>query len=215
MLLTNWVPQLTNITITFELVNISNISKNFEQYGSKSYNAITHTKMNILKNALHTFKFIHFIDCDVVCIKEPSELHYEKYNSFDVVFQYDSGMYSPTKLHAPTLHHIWCCTGNTTLRNTPETHKLLDIIISYQHKYEHKNDQECLYQYFKDCRITDLRKYTEAKLFTYEIEEYTNGFWLNNNIGTLSRTYFFHANHVTGKASKMALLTKALNPDYV
>ena len=39
--LTSWVHQLTNITITFELVNISNISKNFEQYGSQSYNAIT------------------------------------------------------------------------------------------------------------------------------------------------------------------------------
>jgi len=53
--LTSWIPQLTNITITFELVNISNISKNFEQYGSQSYNTITHTKMNILKNALRTF----------------------------------------------------------------------------------------------------------------------------------------------------------------
>lgn len=209
--LTRWVPQLTNITITFELVNISNISKNFEQYGSQSYNAITHTKMNILKNALRTFQFIHFIDCDVICIKEPTSSHYEKYKSFDVVFQHDAGMHSATKLHAPTLHHIWCCTGNTTFRNTPQTHRLLDVISRYQHKYQYKNDQECLYQYFEDCRVVDLREYTEAKLFTYEIEEYTNGYWLNHNIGTLERTYFFHANHVSGKGPKMALLQKALN----
>jgi hypothetical protein len=166
--------------------------------------------MNILKNALRTFQFIHFIDCDVICIKEPTSSHYEKYKSFDVVFQHDAGMYSATKLHAPTLHHIWCCTGNTTFRNTPQTHRLLDIITLYQHRYQHKNDQECLYQYFEDCHVVDLREYTEAKLFTYEIEEYTNGYWLNHNIGTLDRTYFFHANHVSGKASKMALLQKAL-----
>jgi hypothetical protein len=209
--LTSWIPQLTNITITFELVNISNISKNFEQYGSQSYNAITHTKMNILKNALRTFEFIHFIDCDVVCIKEPPSSHYKKYKSFDVVFQHDAGMYSATKLHAPTLHHIWCCTGNTTFRNTPQTHRLLDIISTYQHKYQYKNDQECLYQYFEDCNVVDLREYTEANLFTYEIEEYTNGYWLNHSIGTLDRTYFFHANHVSGKASKMALLQKAFS----
>jgi hypothetical protein len=88
--------------------------------------------------------------------------------------------------------------------------QLLDIISTYQNKYQSKNDQECLYQYFEDCHVVDLREYTEAKLFTYEIEEYTNGYWLNHNIGTLDRTYFFHANHVSGKTSKMELLQKAL-----
>jgi hypothetical protein len=46
-------------------------------------------------------------------------------------------------------------------------------------------------------------------MFTYEIKEYTNGYWLNHNIGDLSKTYFFHANHVTGKHEKIMLLKKA------
>ena len=53
-------------------------------------------------------------------------------------------------MHAPTLNHIWACTGNTSFRNTPETIHLLNIIIDYQNKYINKNDQECLYQYFLD-----------------------------------------------------------------
>ena len=47
-----------------------------------NYNFITHTKMNILKNALEKFNFIHFIDCDVVCIKEPTIEHYKKYKEY-------------------------------------------------------------------------------------------------------------------------------------
>lgn len=165
--------------------------------------------MNILRNALNTYDFIHFIDCDVVCIREPSIEHYAKYTDYDIVFQHDAGMYSADHLHAPTLHHIWCCTGNTTLRNTPGTHALLNKITEYQNKYKNKNDQECLYQYFLDIKLTDLRNYTFSKLFTYEIDEYTNGYWLNNNIGTLAKTYFFHANHARGKEQKLFLLKKS------
>lgn len=200
--------ELNNIKLTTELVN-TNVSSNFEGYGSLEYNMITHTKMNILKNALERFNFIHFIDCDVVCMKEPTLEHYKKYSDYDIVFQYDAGMYSPDKLHSSTLHHIWTCTGNVSLRNTPGTHYILNKIIEYQHMYTDKNDQDCLYQYFRDLSIVDIREYPHAKLFTYEVDEYTNGYWLDNDIGTLENTYFFHANHVNGVEPKLNLLKKA------
>ena len=113
-------------------VSVFNISKSFENYGTIQYNAITHTKMHILKYALSKYNFVHFIDCDVVCMKEPTKEHYNKYANYDIVFQYDCGMYSPTQLTEPTLHTIWTCTGNTTLRNSPETQMLLNKIIEYQ-----------------------------------------------------------------------------------
>lgn len=201
--------EFPNINLTLEIVNNLNTSKNFEIYGSNNYNAITHTKVDILRKALNKYQFIHFIDCDVVCVKEPLLEHYEKYSEYDIVFQHDAGMHSADKLHAPTLHHIWACTGNTSLRNTHGTHFVLDKIQEYQIKFSNKNDQECLYQYFLDINMIDIRDFTHAKLFTYEIDEYTNGFWLNKNIGTLEKTYFFHANHVDNHYNKVQLLKKA------
>jgi hypothetical protein len=198
---------LSNINVKFELFNTATISKDFEQYGTKNYNMITHTKMDVLRAALKQYNFIHFIDCDVVCCKEPSIDHYIKYIDYDVVFQYDCGMLSAEELHHPQ-YHIWCCTGNTTLRNTESTHALLNKISEYQTKYDN-NDQESLYHYFKDISITDIRDYKDAKLFTYELKEYTNGYWLDHDIGTLDNTYFFHANHVIGKEKKLRLLKKA------
>lgn len=202
---------LPNIIITFELVKDVLVSKNYERYGSSNYNSITHTKMNLLSDALKRFHFIHFIDCDVICIREPLKIHYEKYAEYDIVFQHDAGMYSAEKLHAHTLHHIWCCTGNMSLRDTPGCHLILDKIVEYQNQYQNKNDQECLYQYFQDIGLTDIRNYEQAKLYTYEIAEYTNGYWFSQNIGTLDQTYFFHANHVVGKENKLNLLIRA-NP---
>jgi hypothetical protein len=201
--------EFKNIKVTFEILINNKLSKNLENYGTPNYNLITHTKMSILRHALAKYNFIHFIDCDVVCVKEPLMEHYNKYTPFDIVFQYDSGMHSANKLHETTLHHIWCCTGNTTLRNTPETILLLDKITEYQNKYQNKNDQECLYQFFRDLSIKDIREYKPTKLYTYEPREYTNGYWVNKNIGTLEDTYFFHANHVTGSIQKFNLLKKA------
>jgi hypothetical protein len=199
-----------NITVVFELVKNVNISKHFENYGTHLYNAITHTKMNILRDALSKYPFIHFIDCDVVCMKEPTLDHYHNYRKYDIVFQYDCGMKSLDNLYGfHPLNNPWCCTGNTSLRHTPATCALLDKIIEYQTRYPDKNDQECLYQYFKDISVNDISLYEHAALYTYELCEYTNGYWLNNDIGPLDRTYFFHANHVCGSYDKMRLLKKA------
>lgn len=199
---------ILTIDLTLERLNV-NVTSSFANYGTLDYNKLTHTKVTVLQKALETYNFIHFIDCDVVCIKEPSLEHYHKYSQYDVVFQHDAGFHSKTRMHASILNHIWACTGNMSMRNTAGTKRILAIIDLYQRKYKNKNDQECLYQYMMDHGITNLSNFKDANLFTYPYEEYTNGYWLNKNIGDLSQTYFFHANHVSGSHAKIQLLQKA------
>jgi hypothetical protein len=187
-------------TITFELYDVK-ISENFEIYGSPKYNSITHKKIEILKDSLNKYNFIHFIDSDVVCIKEPDENHYEKYKEFDVVFQYDCGYMDGTQELHP-LYNDWTCTGNTTFRNTEGTAKLFNIIEEYQNKNPNRNDQECLMDYFRANGIKDIRNEPNSKLTVYPIEEYTNGYMINHKIYTLDKTYFFHANHMIGNLAK-------------
>lgn len=200
---------LPNIRVIFELLDTL-VSRQFERYGSKEYNKITHTKTRVLKDALRRYSFIHFIDCDVVCVKPPAPDYWDLYHDKDIVFQYDAGFYSATRPHWP-LHHIWTCTGNTTMRYTSGTQHILDKITEYQERYPTKNDQECLFQYFKDSAVSDITLYPHAKLDTYPYEEFTNGYWINHDIGDLSRTYFFHANHVSGSPAKCGLLKKIDN----
>lgn len=187
------------ITVTFELY-VQPVSAAFEIYGTQEYNSITHTKMDILKEALFRYRWIHFIDGDVVCLKEPTLDHYEKYKAYDVVFQYDNG-------NSGDLYSIWCCTGNTTFRNTPGTQYLLQTIKKYQTLYS-CNDQEALLYFLKERELTDVRDFTTTRLSTYAMEEYTNGYWLLQD-GSLDNTYFFHANHVIGYDAKVELLKKA------
>jgi hypothetical protein len=187
------------ITVTFELY-VQPVSAAFEIYGTQAYNSITHTKMDILKEALFRYSWIHFIDGDVVCLKEPTLDHYETYKTYDVVFQYDNG-------NSGDLYSIWCCTGNTTFRNTPGTQYLLQTIKKYQTLYS-CNDQEALLYFFKERELTDVRDFTTTRLSTYAMEEYTNGYWLLQD-GSLDETYFFHANHVIGYDAKVELLKKA------
>jgi len=132
------------ISIVFEILDV-NVSSKFQKYGSYEYNKITHTKMNVLRKALSVYNYIHFIDCDVVCMKAPDKDYWLKYADKDIVFQYDCGFHNSSTPHHP-FYNTWVCTGNTTLRNTLSTNLLLDTIEQYQHKYPNKNDQECLQQ---------------------------------------------------------------------
>jgi len=194
--------ELSKYTYDFLIVELfeQNVSSNFQNYNTLLYNKITHTKTKVLRNALNKYLFIHFIDCDVVCMKEPSAEYYYKYSHYDIVFQYDS-FYEKIPLH---YFGIWQCTGNMTLRRTPETLHIIRKLESLQDNDVNKNDQHCLLDLFKKSWIRDIRNYRSAKLFVYPPEEYTNGSWK----GDMSKTYFFHANHVTGKEDKIALLKK-------
>jgi hypothetical protein len=190
--------------IRFVLMN-TNVSENYQSYGTLEYNNITHKKIDILKHSIKKYNFIHFIDSDVVCIKEPDETHYEKYKNFDIVFQYDCGYMDGIKELHP-LYNDWTCTGNTTFRNTEGTSKIFKIIEDYQRKNPNRNDQECLMDYFRTNGIIDIRNEPNAKLMVYPIEEYTNGYMINHKIYTLDKTYFFHANHMIGNIAKEYLL---------
>lgn len=187
-----------HITVTFELYRVP-VTSSFEPYGTQEYTSITHTKMDILKEALFKYSFIHFIDGDVVCMKEPTLDHYAAYLDYDIVFQYDNGRILDRFC-------IWCCTGNTTFRNTPGTQYILQKIKEYQNTYPTKNDQECLFQLFQDLAITDIRECKPARLYTYPMEEYTNGYAVYHDKCSLQSTYFFHANHVIGYDAKVELL---------
>lgn len=198
-----------NLDLKLTLIK-SKVSNKFENYGSQNYNKITHIKISVIEESLKMYNYVHFIDSDVVCINEPNKDHYDKYRDCDIVFQHDAGFHSSDKLHAPVLNHIWACTGNTSFKNTTGTKKIINIIKTYQKKYN-KNDQECLYQYMLDNNITDLSQVKDANLSTYNPEEYTNGYWLNHDIGNLDKTYFFHANHVVGNDNKKLLLKKSNN----
>ena len=201
--------------ITLEIFNASS-SSDVLTYGSQKYNHLTHHKVDILKRSLDAYKFIHFIDCDVLCLNEPSDSFYEEYAQYDIVFQYDCGFNSTTdepsgeiKPHHPRFN-TWVCTGNMTLRDTDSTRIVLDGILQMQSKHTNKNDQECLQEYFHSFKITDITKFCFASLYVYPYEEFTNGWWLNNSIGDLSKTKFFHANRVVGYAAKMQLFQRAI-----
>jgi hypothetical protein len=162
--------------------------------------------MSVLRDALDKYTFIHFIDCDVVCVNEPSAEFYESFKQFDMVFQYDNGrMYEDGPLHP--MFNSWICTGNTTLRDGPGTRHILDKIEAYQNRGA-GNDQECLKAYLDEAGIKDIRKEPNAKLYVYPIELYTNGYVVNNGLFTTKDTHFFHANHVAGSTQKRDLLKK-------
>jgi len=195
-----------NLDITIERYDV-NVSQNAEAYGSPEYNKITHIKISILKDALNKYSWIHFIDCDVVCCKEPSLDYWNKYINYDIVFQYDAGFKSRIQPHWPYFH-IWACTGNTLFKRSVETLAMLEIILLYQEKFPSKNDQECLYEFFIENKYKSLLDVKVAKLYEFPPNEFTNGYWIKHNIAGIDDTYFFHANHTIGIEEKIGLLKK-------
>jgi hypothetical protein len=192
-----------DLKVTFEKF-FKPVSSSFETYNSKNYITLTQTKIDVIRDSLKKYEFVHFIDCDVVCINEPPEDFYKEYEEYDIVFQFDSGP-------APTLFGGWTCTGNTSFKKSHGTNTMLNRIEQYQKSPAHrnKNDQECLFQFFNDLNwADDIRKDTDCKNYVYPIEKYTNGYMINNNIIDVKNTYFFHANHVSGSSEKINLLKK-------
>jgi hypothetical protein len=187
----------THEFLTVELFE-KDVSSEFENYKTVKYNKLTHTKTSVLRDALNKYPFIHFIDCDVVCLKEPTLQHYSQYSSYDIVFQFDWYFKDNIPIYK---FREWQCTGNMSLRRTPGTLNIIRQLEELQIS-DDKNDQECLISIFTLAKVTDIRKYKSAKLFVYPPEEYTNGSWK----GDTSQIFFFHANHVVGKADKIALL---------
>ena len=174
------------------------ISKKFENYGSLEYNKIMATKIRVILDSLKKYSYIHFADSDIVFLKEPTEEYYSKYSEYDITFQPDCASLEPFAL--------WACAGNMTIRDTPGTHNLINIIVEYQTKYPNKNDQECMYQYFLDLKLKNIREYTDAKLYEYPRQDFANGHAIQNNLVDINKIMVFHANYVVGKDPKVKLL---------
>jgi len=177
----------------------------FSSYGSLEFNKITYIKLNILVDALSKYKYIHYVDSDVVFLKDPTAEYYEHYSEYDIVFQKDCP-------HSPTyIFDIWACTGNFVLKNTEATVTLINKVKEYNSRHLEANDQESLRSIFLAEGISDLREYKHANLSMFPPQDFACGFYAKdqtpreNHIDP-SNAMVFHANHVCGKESKIALL---------
>ena len=195
--------------ITLILFKITNkISTSFQEYGTIEYNKITHTKISILQDALYKYGYIHFVDADVVFLKEPTIEYYNDYLLYDVIFQMDE-----PPPHPPFTN--WSCTGNMVLKNTTNTHNLLLAIEQFQQNYNSSiNDQECLKYMLDSIGINDIRNLRPVRLFQFPMEHFTCGYLVDHDMIDTNNIMVFHANHVTGTAAKIKLLQK-LNAWYL
>jgi len=176
------------------------VSKKFEKYGGKEYNRIMGTKTRVILDSLTKNNIIHFVDSDIVFLKPIGAEYYQEYSDYDLVFQQDCSTLEP--------YALWSCAGNVLIKNTPETHYLLNKIIEYQEKYPNKNDQECMYQYFLDLKMKSILEYPHAKLYSFPKHEFLNGHNIQDNVkkGMLDNLLIFHANYVVGRDDKIKLL---------
>jgi hypothetical protein len=177
----------------------SDTSKRFENYGGREYNKIMGTKTRVILDSLSKNDLIHFVDSDIVFLKPIGPEYYYSYKEYDMVFQQDCSTLEPFAL--------WSCAGNVLIKNTPESHFLLNKVIEYQNIYPNKNDQECMYQYFLDLGIKNIKEYSHAKLYSFPKHEFLNGHNIQDNVkkGMLDNLIIFHANYVVGKHDKIKL----------
>ena len=177
----------------------SDTSKRFENYGGREYNKIMGTKTRVILDSLSKNDLIHFVDSDIVFLKPFGPEYYYSYKEYDMVFQQDCSTLEPFAL--------WSCAGNVLIKNTPESHFLLNKVIEYQNIYPNKNDQECMYQYFLDLGIKNIKEYSHAKLYSFPKHEFLNGHNIQDNVkkGMLDNLIIFHANYVVGKQDKIKL----------
>jgi hypothetical protein len=183
---------------------VKDVSKEFESYNQEKYNKITHTKISVLEDALARYPFIHFIDCDVVCIHEPNPEIYAAYAKYDIVFQSDSKFNNGVPIN---LFGYWQCTGNMSMRRTAGTYLFLKKLAQYQTLRPDLNDQQCMRIMFKKPLIKISKSILHVpgmKLYVYPPEQFTNGLW----DGDMSQCCFFHANYAIGKQPKIDLLKK-------
>jgi lipopolysaccharide biosynthesis glycosyltransferase len=195
-----------NPNFTFEVFN-TNVTNEYSSYGSSNFNKITFIKIQIILESLSKYQYIHFVDSDVVFLKEPSIEYYEKYTDYDIVFQKDAPHTPPEKFTT------WTCTGNFVLKNTEETRNLLSKIIEYHSNNLHLNDQDCLMKILDSESIADIREYKYAKLYQFPPQDFVCGFYVRDPTPRdyhvdYENAMVFHANHVSGKDGKIELLKR-------
>jgi hypothetical protein len=173
----------------------------FREYNSKGFQEITHAKLAVASAALAEFGFVHFVDADVVFLKEPTEEYHSAYAGYDIVFQRDM---APCEGGA---YATWTCVGDMVLRDTAATRNHLERLQQYALKTG-KNDQECQRQMFEEAGVTDIRLYPHAKFTEFPIEDFALGWVATSATHLIPNLMVFHANCVMGKQAKIELLKK-------
>lgn len=177
-------------------------SKKYEKYGSQGFKHIDHIHFSVIRDALKTNDFIHFMDADTVFMRKPTANDFAEFAEYDMVFQCDHPYLEP-------LYDTWSCIGNMSLRNTERTFFVLDSIDIYKYHFPDKNDQEILQKIFKDTEVNDIRAFPHAKVSQYSPLLFTCGGILKENMYDLKDTVIFHANYTMGLNEKVTLLKKA------
>jgi hypothetical protein len=178
-----------------------NVSKDFGNYGTYSFNEMMRVKIEVITEAVAKYGFVHFVDGDVVFCKEPTEDYYSAYADYDIVYQRDAP--PPNEPY-----NEWTCLGNAVFRNTGRTIHLLNTIRLYQGRFPDMNDEECQREMFRDMKVTDIRMCPGVKLTEFPMEEFTCGYCITHSLVDPAGIMVFHANHVTGKAAKIDLLKR-------
>jgi hypothetical protein len=158
-------------------------------------------QLKVLKTSLDKYNYIHFVDSDVVFLKELDNEYYIPYESYDVVYQRD-------KVGFAQYFHTWACLGNVVMRNTKATHTLLDEIDNIQAKHPEMNDQHAQQELFKSKGILDIRSYPYAKLYEFPETEISCGYNIIHNNYNLNKLKIVHANYVIGEEEKIKILKK-------
>lgn len=178
-----------------------NVSKDLIAYGSSTpFLEMMRVKTELIIDAVIKYGYVHFVDGDVVFCKEPTEEYYSKYADYDIVYQRDAP--PPNQPF-----HEWTCTGNFVLRKTGSTIQFLNTLRLYQGRLQ-MNEQECQREIFRHAKVTDIRKFSGAKLTEFPMEEFTCGYCITHSLVDPAGIMVFHANHVNGKAAKIDLLKR-------
>lgn len=192
-----------NIQIKYFDVGYKNTG--YHSYNKGDFNKLMKLKLDVIKDSLQNYNYIHYVDGDVVFCKEPTADYYAPYSTYDIVYQCDT----TNSADIAMWNYEWVnpCMGNAVFRNTQATMKHLDKIYTVLAK-KNVNDQEAQVIVFQDEGVTDIRKYADAKLCEFPVRDFVCGEAVKRNLVEIENMMVFHANWVTGYEAKVALLKK-------
>jgi Family of unknown function (DUF6492)/Nucleotide-diphospho-sugar transferase len=166
--------------------------KEFLNYNEGGFCDLMRVKMEAIAHALRGYGWIHFLDADCACLREPEGI-WDKRKAY--VFQKDCPC-DEEGCSGQDNAHCWLCMGNFTIRDCKASWELLGRIGDLMGSHPEKNEQECLQVILKEGKTAP----------SYPVDLMPNGDSIKKGIG--ERAVFVHANHVKGKADKIDLLRK-------
>ena len=175
----------------------------FHEYGKDSFRKVTESKIQIILNALQENKSLVYTDCDVVFMKDPTEL-IESANEL-VSRDYDIDIFFASD--APFMN---ICTGFMHVKNTKNVHalfkKYFELSLLYNQKdSRHMYDQEIINEILNNGIL-------EEKLMwaIYPTTFVKNGhqYW-NESENRTGQEAVIHVNFTIGEENKINRLKEA------